>query len=172
MFWESSMDGTCIIQNMASALGGNNGLGLDSTPNQLLYPNSPYDNILKSTPGPSPTSMPSTIRISAPQSSPTATSEISSMGGVLFPSVLTGACNPGPPYTFWQCPGTVICTCGLDINHQPTCYNPLGTCYNKVCSTYSDCSANKACMTNGCGLGSRAQCAQILGGCLDSPLIN
>lgn len=50
MFWESSMDGTgghSIIRHMAGALSNNSDMGLDKTPNQLMYPDSPYDNILK-----------------------------------------------------------------------------------------------------------------------------
>ncbi|KIM93122.1 glycoside hydrolase family 18 protein [Oidiodendron maius Zn] len=50
MFWESSMDSggdNSIIQTMAGELDGKDGSGLDSTWNQLLYPDSPYDNIMK-----------------------------------------------------------------------------------------------------------------------------
>ena len=53
MFWESSKDRTgsqSIIQNIALVLTGNNRAGLDSTQNQLLYPDSIYSNLRSSIP--------------------------------------------------------------------------------------------------------------------------
>ena len=165
MFWESSMDGVgdmSIIQNMARVLGGIDGSGLDKSQNQLLYPNSSYDNLLKS--------------ISVSSSSPAtcqaatliSTLQISSTTGALSPSALPTTCDVGP--AIFECVGG-MCTCGLDTSYQPVCYNPEGTCYNEICSASSDCGINKTCLPNGCGSASEARCAQVLVGCLDSPQI-
>ncbi|KFY80543.1 hypothetical protein V499_00618 [Pseudogymnoascus sp. VKM F-103] len=48
MWWESSADGLgskSLITSVYLALGGKNGLGLDNTPNTLMYPDSDYANI-------------------------------------------------------------------------------------------------------------------------------
>lgn len=54
MWWESSADGmgnNSLILNAVEVLGGVNGSGLRSSPNQLLYPNSTYDNLRAGMPG-------------------------------------------------------------------------------------------------------------------------
>jgi chitinase len=54
MWWESSADGAdskSLIQNVVEVLGGDDGSGLESSPNQLLYPDSTYDNIRAGLPG-------------------------------------------------------------------------------------------------------------------------
>jgi hypothetical protein len=68
MFWEGSEDGTgsqSIIQNVALALGGNDSAGLDSTQNQLLYPDSLYSNLKSGIPESSSASTPATSSSSA-----------------------------------------------------------------------------------------------------------
>jgi chitinase len=54
MWWESSADGTgsnSLIQSVVELLGGGSGSNLQSSPNQLLYPNSTYDNLRAGMPG-------------------------------------------------------------------------------------------------------------------------
>ena len=48
MWWESSADGVgdnSLIRNVVGVLGDDDGPGLESSPNQLLYPDSIYDNL-------------------------------------------------------------------------------------------------------------------------------
>ena len=54
MWWESSADkvGTdSLIQNVVEILGGVDGSGLEHSQNQLLYPNSTYENLQAGMPG-------------------------------------------------------------------------------------------------------------------------
>ena len=54
MWWESSADGignNSLIQNVVDVLGGDDGSGLEGSPNQLIYPNSTYDNLRAGMPG-------------------------------------------------------------------------------------------------------------------------
>jgi hypothetical protein len=54
MWWESSADGVgnnSLIRNVVEVFGGDDGSGLQSSPNQLLYPNSTYDNLRAGMPG-------------------------------------------------------------------------------------------------------------------------
>ena len=152
MFWESSMDGVgdkSIIQNMAGVLGGKDGLGLDKTPNQLLYPNSTYDNLLKSL-----LEISTTVASSSTQVS-TSESTIITSGLAASPE-----CTVGP--ALFACPGG-ICTCGLNASNQPVCYDLVGDAYDTQCSGATpDCGANRTCVAG--------RCAPRLIGCLDSPL--
>jgi chitinase len=48
MWWESSADevgNNSLIRNVVEVLGGKDGSGLKSSPNQLLYPDTIYDNL-------------------------------------------------------------------------------------------------------------------------------
>jgi chitinase len=184
MFWESSMDGTggnSIIQNMADILGGKDGSGLDKTPNQLVYPDSPYDNILKNGPEPSPAPATTTSRSesSGTSSSPTPATTSrpeSSFVSSSASSLITGAspstlpansnCTVGP--AFYEYKEGLLCLCSLDISDNPVCWDPSSTCYNKNCTATPECSENEACMPNACGSGS-AHCAPVVDGCLNSP---
>jgi chitinase len=164
MFWESSMDGTggnSIIQNMADILGGKDGSGLDKTRNQLVYPDSPYDNILKSASEPSPTP----AITSRPESS--YVSAISLTTGA-SPSTLpaNSGCTVGP--AFYEYKEGSLCLCSLDVGGKPVRWDPSSTCYNKNCTTTSECGENEACMPNACGSGS-AHCGPVVDGCLNSP---
>jgi chitinase len=165
MFWESSMDGTggnSIIQNMADILGGKDGSGLDKTPNQLVYPDSPYDNILKSTPEPSPA--PATAN-SRPESSYVSSS--TTMSGASPSTVSTNSsCTVGP--AMYEYKEGAVCLCSLDIDGTPVGWDPSSTCDNKSCTATSECGENEACMyLDGCG----RHCAPVVDGCQNNPRV-
>jgi hypothetical protein len=164
MFWDSSMDGTganSIIQNMATILGGTDGLGLDKTPNQLVYPDSPYDNILKSAPETSPTPATTSGLESSYISSSTTT------GASPSPLPANSSCTVGPAW--YEYKEGAICLCSLDIDNEPVCWDPTSTCYNTKCTATSDCGDNEACMpsTDYCG----NRCAPVVDGSLNSPRV-
>jgi hypothetical protein len=141
-------------------LGGIDGSGLDKSQNQLLYPNSTYDNLLKSIP------VSSSSLATSQAATLISTSEISLTRGALSPSAIP-TCDVG--HAIFEYPGGMF-TCGLDTSYRPVCYNPEGTCFNEICSASSDCGTTKTCLPNGYGA-SEAQCAQVLVACLDSPQI-
>jgi chitinase len=165
MFWESSMDGTggnSIIQNMADILGGKDGSGLDKTPNQLVYPDSPYDNILKSTPEPSPA--PATAN-SRPESSYVSSS--TTISGASPSTVSTNSgCTVGP--AMYEYKEGAVCLCSLDIDGTPVGWDPSSTCDNKSCTATSECGENEACIhLDGCG----RRCAPVVDGCENNPRV-
>ena len=162
MFWESSIDrtgGNSIIQNMADILGGQDGAGLDKTPNQLFYPDSPYDNILKSA---SKSGAPATTT-SRPGSSHMSSSTISSESSLSTPPA-NSSCTVGSAFYEYKDGG--VCLCSLDIDGNPVGWDPSSTCYNKSCTGTSECGENEACMdVDTCG----SRCAPVVDGCENNP---
>ena len=158
MFWESSMDckgDDSIIQTVAGDLA-KDGAGLESTWNQLLYPDSPYDNILKREPA-------LTTTTSRPESSHASTSSATGVSPSSLPA--NPSCTGGPP--FYEYESLKLCACSLDISGKEVYYNVFGTCYNNNCSATAVCGENEACIPDGCPA---ANCAQVIEGCQDYPL--
>jgi Glycosyl hydrolases family 18 len=166
MFWESSMDGTgdkSIVRYMAGAIGRKDGSGLDNTLNQLLYPDSPYDNILKCAPQPSPAPVSTTSRAQPSHASFSRTTSVTGAS----PTAGT-TCTVGPAYYNYQ--GLLLCTCGIDVSGQPTPYNPAGLCYANNCDANNAtlvCGKNRACIPDVCESG--AYCAPVIEGCQNFP---
>jgi hypothetical protein len=170
MFWESSMDGVgekSIIQNMAEALGGEDGSGLDKTPNLLVYPDSPYDNILKCA---SASSQITVTTTSGGQLSPVSSSQSSSVTGTSPPTPST-SCSVGSALYKYQ--DLKVCTCGVDVNNQVLFYDPDALCGKANCSVKNfttACAKNEACMPDVCEDG-LAYCGLVVNGCQDYPQV-
>ena len=196
MFWESSMDGTgdnSIIRHMAGAIGSNSGTGLDKTPNQLLYPDSPYNNILKCAPEstatqtsktPSTTTTSSTatsaldvsLPVHATEASATPSHALSvtsaSATAVASPTCSGDTCGS---YIFRACPDG-LCMCGIDADRNSVCVLNHNCETASRCSANSDCcpadqpSCNMGCLIDNCCPDGKGHCSQLTDGCLDSPL--
>jgi chitinase len=173
MFWESSTDGSgdqSIMQTVADALGGKNGAGLDKTPNQLVYPDSPYNNILKSTTSSSHSSVITSGLQSSHTSSHTSSSKSTSTAEP-SPSDVATITNCGPGSTYYEYQNLKLCTCGLDSDGKLLFYDPEALCGMKSCGTTnapSTCAENEACMPNLCEDGI-SYCAPVIVGCQDFP---
>jgi hypothetical protein len=74
------------------------------------------------------------------------------------------------PFTSFACPNGT-CACGLDANHQSICF------INHDCKNTIDCTANtdcdtsyQACLIGNCCSDDIGHCANLTGGCQDSPI--
>ena len=158
------------MQTVADALSGKDGAGLDKMPNQLLYPDSPYNNILKSI----TLSSHSPIITSGLQSSQTS-SHMSSLKSTstaeTSPSVVATITNCGPGSTYYEYQNCKLCTCGLDSDGKLLFYDPEALCNMNSCSDTnapSTCAENEACMPNLYEDGI-SYCAPVIDGCQDFP---
>lgn len=162
MYWESSDDGVgdeSIIQTVSGILRGE-GIGLDTTPNRLLYPNSTYANVRHGM----------RDSVLAPLSSTGPPGISPNIGTILPSSTLLPDLNCNVGRTFFSCLEG-ICMCTHDADYQPRCVVAEGYCWNHSCSENSDCNSNEICwVDNRCTDG--AHCAQVVvGGCVDNPIV-
>lgn len=182
MFWQSRWDAPgneSAIHNVAALLAGVDGLGLDSAPNLLDYPDSLYDNVRNGMPDSPPATSSVAVATSLTTQSNSRLTSISSAPSsrALTPSVDMSASSPEPTascsaatcntYQARQCPqGT--CSCALDASNQAVCIVHSLCKDSAVCSTNLDCGNDgMACVVDNCCDGGR--CLYLTGGCLDSP---
>ena len=188
MFWEGSADAPgnqSIIRNVAAVLAGSGG-SLDSTLNELSYPDSTYGNVADGMPAPSsssvltPPSSLSTLAPVTPVPSTAATPPLSS-GSSIAATPSTTAATPTcsgevcGTYKYIACPDG-LCMCGLDADRNSACVlnhscEDVTTCLTNVdCCPPDTADCSMICLINNCCVDGNGHCAQLTDGCLDSPL--
>jgi chitinase len=174
MYWESSEDGAGdkgIIQAVTSVLQS-----IDSTLNELSYPNSTYDNIRNGMPDSTSAALSSTTSAvlssitGTLKPSTTATSIAVTLTTLPSTTVSSAICSVGN--TLYSCQQG-ICMCALDPTGHPSCLVIEGYCLNKLCTNNSACDSGEICWSDDsdqCNNG--AHCIQVVaGGCITNPKI-